>query len=155
MNFKKNLIYLLLVSLFFSCQEKQVEQSSEPTISENQFVIYGKVNFPDLNTKVTLRKMDMRIKSTATITTIPIQEDGTFEAIYDWKEPSLFLVDFYGKQFVKLAVDKGQKIEINLDGNNPLGFLEVKGSKDTDDLFRIEQKRIELHKKYLHHKIAL
>ena len=92
--------------------------------------------------------MDRQIKNTSLIATIPINEDGTFEAVYDWKEPVLLFVDFYGTQFVKLAVDKGQKIEINLDGNNPLGFLEVKGSKDTEDLYKIEQKRIELHKKY-------
>lgn len=149
MNFKKNIFYLLLTFLFFACQEKEVEQDTEPNIKENQFVIYGKINFPDASGRVTLRKMDMIIKNTSRIETLIIKEDGTFEATYDWKEPVLLLVDFYGKQFVKLAVNKGEKIQINLDGNNPLGFLEIKGSKDSEDLYKIEQKRHELHKKHL------
>jgi peroxiredoxin len=53
-------------------------------------------------------------------------------------EPGYYRLSFYNKQVVNLIVYKSD-IEVNVDGNNPQGFYEVKGSPDLDLIGKVQE----------------
>ncbi|MEQ9591704.1 MAG: TlpA disulfide reductase family protein [Cyclobacteriaceae bacterium] len=89
----------------------------------------GKINFPDATKRVSLQKMNNDVGANAEI--VDVQSDSTFEKTITIEEPGYYRLNFYGQQFVDMAVYKSN-LEINVDGNDPSGFFEVKGSPDLE-----------------------
>lgn len=122
----KLLINFLLVTgcvLSFNCNsEKKV------TDREWDVTVRGKVKFPQ---EGTIEIQQMKDSGEGITETIQLNEDNTFSKTLHLTEPGVFLVNFFEKQRVKLMVNRSP-IELNVDGNNQQGAVEIKGSPDHD-----------------------
>ncbi|HLF35852.1 MAG TPA: TlpA disulfide reductase family protein [Cyclobacteriaceae bacterium] len=61
------------------------------------------------------------------VDTIAVNSDGTYFTTFKPDEPGYFRMNFYNTQFVTLLLSD-ESIELNVDGNSPKGWFEVKGS---------------------------
>ncbi len=91
--------------------------------------IKGKVGFPQ-NGTITIRDLRPGVEKPFE-DTIKLKGDYTYEKKLNIQEPGYYQLDFYGNQMVNVILDHGE-IEVNVDGNDPAGFSEVKGSRDMD-----------------------
>ncbi len=91
-------------------------------------IIKGKVNFPQNGT---IQIQELKNGGTGASELIQLNKDNTFSKTLHLTEPGIYGVNFYGKQAVNLMVDHSP-IELNVDGNNQQGAVEIKGSPDHD-----------------------
>lgn len=63
--------------------------------------------------------------------TIKLKGNYTFEKTIRITEPGYYQLAFYKRQFVNIILDKSN-LEVNVEGNDPGGFFEVKGSPDQE-----------------------
>jgi len=114
-------INFLLLFASISC-------NSEKKSTDNGWdvVIKGKVNFPQNGT---IQIQELKNSGSGTTELIQLNKDNTFSKTLHLTEPSIFGVNFYGKQAVNLMVDHSS-IELTVDGNNQQGMAEIKGSPD-------------------------
>lgn len=69
---------------------------------------------------------------------ISINKDLTYEKKVLIQEPGYYRIDFFNRQTVTVILDKSN-LEINVDGSNPTGLLEIKGSPDQDMMVQAQQ----------------
>jgi peroxiredoxin len=123
----------LLFALSFSCsssgKDEQVPENGTWTVT-----VRGKVGFPQEG-----QIMIQEIKDGAIgwQDTIGLKSNYTFAKKIKLSEPGYYRLNFYNKQMLNLILDK-KDIEVNVDGNNPQGFFEVKGSPDLDFIKSIQ-----------------
>jgi len=116
-------INFLLIFASLGCSpEKKTEANGWDVI------IKGKVNFPQQGG---IQIQEMKNGGGTQVETIALEKDNTFSKTLHLTEPGVFGINFYGKQAVNLMVDHST-IEVNVDGNNQQGFVEIKGSPDHD-----------------------
>lgn len=70
--------------------------------------------------------------------TIQLKANYTYDKTIRIKEPGYYRLIFYRRQIVNLILDKSN-IEVNVDGNKPSGFLEIKGSPDHELLETVQR----------------
>lgn len=82
--------------------------------------------------------------------TMILDAEGSFLTYLDVEEPSFYRLNFKGKQIVTLILSgEDQQVTINVEGDNPQGFVEVSGSYDTeyknqiDDLMKSYRQEIQ------------
>lgn len=122
---------IILLLLSFGCTTQET----------SNFTISGQIKNPQ-NGKIVLSQLeDINRKKTRVIGAFPVDSAGKFSQDFDL-EPHIYTLDFYGKEKVTLAIDKGQKIEIVADGNN-LKNVQIKGSEDTNKFMAYEKFRAE------------
>lgn len=122
----RNLMILLAVCLF-ACKEQKPENGWQVTIR-------GKLKNP----------IEGAISIHAWADTTNHQEpvdyntaDSTFSKTLNLTEPGFYRISFFGQQLVDVILDHAD-LEINVDGNNQMGFAEVKGSPDVALMEKIE-----------------
>lgn len=69
---------------------------------------------------------------------IVLEKDNTYEKKIRLTQPGYYRLSFYGRQFVTFILDRSD-VEINVDGNDPSGFFEVKGSPDQDLIVKVQE----------------
>ena len=109
----------------------------EPTV----FTISGNVKNPKVGKIILTQEEDISRKKTKFIDEIKVDANGTFEKGFNI-EPHIYTLDFYGKEKIKLAINKGQKIVIEANGND-LKNVKIFGSEDTEKLHAYEKLRKE------------
>lgn len=97
--------------------------------------VKGKVGFPQAG-EISIK--ELREDDSAVADTIKLKSDYTFEKKLRIIEPGYYQINFYGKQYVTVILDKSP-LEVNVDGNSMSGFFEIKGSPDQDLLMRVQQ----------------
>lgn len=97
--------------------------------------VKGKVGFPQAG-EISIK--ELREDDSAVADTIKLKSDYTFEKKLRIIEPGYYQINFYGKQYVTVILDKSP-LEVNVDGNSMSGFFEIKGSPDQDLLKRVQQ----------------
>lgn len=97
--------------------------------------VKGKVGFPQAG-EISIK--ELREDDSAVADTIKLKSDYTFEKKLRIIEPGYYQINFYGKQYVTVILDKSP-VEVNVDGNSMSGFFEIKGSPDQDLLMRVQQ----------------
>lgn len=117
----------LLFALCLSCstdgkEEQQLEDGSW------YVTIRGKVGFPQSG-QITVQEMKEGSKGFQD--TIGLKKDYTFAKKIKLTEPGYYRLNFYNKQMVNVILHKND-IQVNVDGNNQQGFVEVNGSPDID-----------------------
>jgi peroxiredoxin len=117
---------VLMVVLLAACTEKK--PGWEITLS-------GKVGFPQAG-EISVK--ELKQDNSGVADTIKLKSDYTFEKKLWLIEPGYYQVNFYNKQVVTLILDKSN-VTVNVDGNNPGGFTEVKGSPDQDLIAKVQQ----------------
>ena len=127
----KNLFLIGLVATLWSCAETKRADGWEVTIK-------GKVNFPQKG-KILIREMKQGLPAAEAkpMDSIVIKSGNTFEKKIRITSPGYFQIDFYSNQIINVILDKSN-VEINVDGNSPQGFAEVKGSPDMDLIDRVQ-----------------
>lgn len=125
-------VAVLSVVVLISC-------SSSSTEAENggwTITIRGKVGFPQQGQIVI---QELTSNSTAGWQdTIQLKSNYTFAKKLSLKEPGYYRINFYNTQVLNLIVDRSD-IEVNVDGNSPQGFSEIKGSRDMDIIMNAQR----------------
>ncbi len=91
-------------------------------------IIKGKVNFPQNGA---IQIQELKNGGGGATQLIQLNKDNTFSKTLHLTEPGVYGINFYKMQSVNLMVDHST-IEVNVDGNNQQGAVEIKGSPDHD-----------------------
>ncbi|MCW5912610.1 MAG: redoxin domain-containing protein [Cyclobacteriaceae bacterium] len=100
-----------------------------------EITLSGKVGFPQAG-EISVK--ELKQDDTGISDTIKLKADYTFSKKLWLTEPGYYQVNFYNKQVVTLILDKSD-VAVNVDGNNPGGFAEIKGSPDQDLIAKVQQ----------------
>ncbi|HRE68304.1 MAG TPA: TlpA disulfide reductase family protein [Cyclobacteriaceae bacterium] len=122
----KNLLFGALMIVVLACSEKK--PGWEVTLS-------GKVGFPQAG-EISVK--ELKQDNTGVADTIKLKADYSFAKKLWLTEPGYYQINFYNKQVITLILNKSN-VTINVDGNNPQGFVEVKGSPDQDLIAKVQQ----------------
>ncbi len=122
---RKIALSLLLFVFCFSCSFSTKEESGGPGWT---VVITGKVGFPQSG-----QIMIQEIKNGALgwQDTVMLKSNYTFSKKVNISQPGYYKINFFNRQFVDVILYKSN-IEVNVDGNDPNGFVEVKGSPEIE-----------------------
>jgi peroxiredoxin len=123
----------LMVLLTISCSSTEKERSDEPQAGWS-VVIKGKVNSPQQGQIVIQEIVN---GSPSWQDTITLKKDNTFTKKVFVSQPNFFKINFFNRQQVDLIVYKSN-LEVNVDGNNANGFMEVKGSPEIDIIYKAQ-----------------
>ncbi|MBX2916442.1 MAG: AhpC/TSA family protein [Cyclobacteriaceae bacterium] len=117
---------VLMVLVLLACGEKKA--GWEITLS-------GKVGFPQAG-EISIK--ELKQDNTGVNDTIKLKADYSYAKKLRLTEPGYYQINFYNKQVVTVILDKSN-VTINVDGNRPDGFVEVKGSPDQDLIAKVQQ----------------
>lgn len=118
------LLVVAFVVVLMSCK---TEPGWEITLS-------GKVGFPQQG-EITVQALKQ--DGSGVVVPITLNENYTYKQKIRLTEPGYYRLSFYDKQRITFMLDKSN-IEVNVDGNDPNGFFEVKGSPDQDLIIKVQ-----------------
>ncbi|NOT73646.1 MAG: AhpC/TSA family protein [Cyclobacteriaceae bacterium] len=129
-NYKLVFILASVMLLVINCSPKKEEAAGSRSIT-----VKGKVQSPQsgIITLTEIRQDDQKPKED----TIKLNTDNTYEKTVTIVEPGYYRMNFYGRQFVNVILDRSN-LEVNVDGNDSNGFSEVKGSPDMDMMMKVQ-----------------
>ncbi len=125
-------VVIVLSVIAFGCADQK-----EPAT----FSISGQVKNQRTGKIVLTQEVDISLKKVKFVEAFKVGSDGKFNMDFNL-EPHIYTLDFYGEKKVTLAIEKGQKIVIEADGND-LANIKVSGSEDTVKLQAYETFRKE------------
>ncbi len=130
-------LWMLLFVLSFSCSGASRDNGDETaqTTPSWTVTITGKVGYPQAGQ---ILIQEIRNGSLGSPDTIGLKSDYTFSKKVTLTEPGYYRLNFYNKQMINVILDRDD-IEVNVDGNDPQGFSEIKGSPDLDLIHRIQE----------------
>jgi peroxiredoxin len=116
----------LLFFLFcFSCSFSTKEDGGSAGWS---ITVSGKVGFPQ-NGQIIIQ--EIKNGAAGWQDTVMLKSNYTFSKKINLTEPGYYKLNFFNRQFVDVILYKSN-IEVNVDGNDPNGFAEVKGSPEIE-----------------------
>ena len=118
----------LSLSLFvfcFSCSFSTKEESGGPGWT---VIITGKVGFPQSGQ---IQIQEIKNGALGWQDTVKLKSNYTFSKKVNISQPGYYKINFFNRQFVDVILYKSN-IEVNVDGNDPNGFVEVKGSPEIE-----------------------
>lgn len=115
--------YVLTAIILLSCSQENKNVKDEG----RNVVVKGKVNLPMTNGQIKIQRLQN--DNAGWSDTITLKNDNTFQKVVHLMDPGYYQLSFYDRQFITVILDKND-LEINVDGNDPGGFFEVKGSPD-------------------------
>jgi peroxiredoxin len=127
------LFTLSLLLIAFSCSSASKEES-QPTkngaaSSETwEVTVSGKVGFPQ---KGDIVIQELKNSGSGWQDTVKLKSNYTYSKKIKLSQPGYYKITFYNQQFVDFILYKSN-VEINVDGNDPNGFAEIKGSPEID-----------------------
>jgi peroxiredoxin len=125
--FKLFTLSFLLFTLCLSCSSSSKEDANG---SGNtwEVTISGKVGFPQ---KGQILIQELKNNGTGWQDTVNLKSNYTYSKKVKLSEPGYYKITFFNQQYVDFILYKSN-IEINVDGNDPNGFAEIKGSPEID-----------------------
>lgn len=124
---------LLAFVLNFSCSTAGREEPEQGPDTWT-VTIRGKVGYPQSGQ---IFIQEIRDGALGSPDTIGLKSDYTFAKNVRLSEPGYYRINFYNKQMINVILDRND-IEVNVDGNNPQGFSEIKGSPDINLIHRVQ-----------------
>ncbi|NNE98301.1 MAG: AhpC/TSA family protein [Pyrinomonadaceae bacterium] len=131
---RKLILFIVIISVVFSIGCTTQEEPSAFTIS-------GQIKNARTGKIILTREEDINRKKVKFIEEIKPDKDGRFKLDLNL-EPHIYTLNFYNEKKLMLAIDKGQNIEIEADGDD-LNNIKVSGSVDTEKLKAYEKYRKE------------
>lgn len=122
---RKITLCLLLFLFCFSCSFSTKEEGGSAGWT---IVVSGKVGFPQ-NGQIIIQ--EIKNGAVGWQDTVMLKSNYTFSKKVNLSEPGYYKVNFFNRQFVDVILYKSN-IEVNVDGNDPNGFAEVKGSPEIE-----------------------
>ncbi len=124
----KNLLWVgVIVMVSWACKP---EEGWQVTLS-------GKVGFPKPGGEIKLEKLNNPEETPPQIIELNAS-NYTYNQKVTIEEPGYYRLNFYGTQFVDFIIDRSD-VEINVDGNDPNGFVEILGSPDMELVKQVQQ----------------
>lgn len=132
---KKIIVFFIAVSLM-ACQTGNSKTEVDAAAPGWDIVVKGKVGFPQAGGKIYFEELRAdgatgRKDSTA------LKSDYTYEKKIRLSEPGYYRLNFFNQQMVTVILNKSN-MEVNVDGNSPQGFVEVKGSAEQDLFVKVQ-----------------
>jgi len=129
----KRIIYLSVILFAAGCSNKEKQNTAgggwDVTVS-------GTVKFPN-EAQVSIQELTPA--DNAKKDSLTVSSDGTYSRTIHLTEPGYFRFNFFNLQMVDVVLDKSN-IELNVDGNDQAGAVEVKGSPDYDLIRSVQEK---------------
>lgn len=119
---------LILLGCSSSGQEKPAKDGSW------YVTIKGKVGYPQ-NGNISITELKRTGKGWQD--TIQLKGNYTYLKKIKLSEPGYYRLSFYNQQTIDVILDKND-LEVNVDGNNPSGFFEIKGSPDIEFIQQVK-----------------
>ena len=125
-----------ILMIFFIAGLSALGCSSSPEKNDGgwDIVLSGKVGFPSSG-QITIQRMQP--DGLGWKDTIVLKSNFSYAKKIRLTEPGYYQLNFYDRQRLNLILAK-TSIEINVDGNNPNGFAEIKGSPDHDLITKVQ-----------------
>lgn len=114
--------------LIFAC-------SAETNNNGWEVIVRGKVGFPQQG-EISIQ--ELLPQGGGKRDTIRLNSKYSFAKKIRLTQPGYYQLNFYNRQLVNVILDKAN-LEVNVDGNNQQGFVEVKGSPDLDIITKAQQ----------------
>jgi peroxiredoxin len=102
------------------------EKKADAVDSRWTIVLSGKVGFPQQGS---ISIQEIMQDGSGKRDTITLRKDYSFAKTIRLTEPGFYNVNFFGRQAVNVMLNRSN-VELNVDGNNQQGFVEIKGSPD-------------------------
>lgn len=119
----------LLFIFCLSCSSTSKEDSGEVAASDTwEVTVSGKVGFPQQGQ---ILIQEIKNGSSGWQDTVMLKKDYTYSKRVRLSQPGYYKITFFNRQYVDFILYKSN-IEINVDGNDPSGFAEIKGSPEID-----------------------
>ncbi|HEY3403807.1 MAG TPA: TlpA disulfide reductase family protein [Ohtaekwangia sp.] len=115
----------VLLAFGFSCSSTSKEDANTDAWT---VTVSGKVGFPQQGQ---ILIQEMKNGSFGWQDTITLKSNYTYSKTVKLTEPGYYKITFFKTQSVDFILYKSN-IQINVDGNNPQGFVEIKGSPEID-----------------------
>jgi peroxiredoxin len=116
-------------ALFAFCLSCSFSTKEEAATSDGWTVtVSGKVGFPQ---KGTIIIQEINQGGAGWQDTVQLASNYTYSKKVPISQPGYYKINFFGRQFVDFILYKSD-IEINVDGNDPNGFVEISGSPEID-----------------------
>jgi peroxiredoxin len=122
---RKIALCFLLFLFCFSCSFSTKEDSGS---AGWLITVSGKVGFPQ-NGQIIIQ--EIKNGALGWQDTVVLKSNYTFSKKVNVTEPGYYKINFFNRQFVDVILFKSN-IEVNVDGNDPNGFVEVKGSPEIE-----------------------
>lgn len=125
---------LLLFAFFISCSSSSKEDATEsedgaPASQASwEVTVSGKVGFPQQG-QITIQ--ELRNNGAGWQDTTRLKSNYTYSKKIKVSGPGYYRITFFNTQYIDFILYKSN-VEINVDGNDPNGFAEIKGSPEMD-----------------------
>ena len=127
------LIHLLISGFVFThCTS---EKKPKETDNGWDIVLKGKVGFPQ-GGQIFIQ--EMKPDGSGKKDTIQLRSDYSFSKKLHLTEAGFYNLNFYDRQIINIMLNKSN-VELNVDGNNQQGFVEIKGSPDHDLITTVQR----------------
>jgi peroxiredoxin len=131
----KKIIYISVILLAAACSNKE-KPKAEGNDGGWDVVVSGTVKFPGTTKKIAIQELTS--EANAKTDSATMNDDGTWSKTIHLTEPGYYRFNFSDLQIVDLVLDKSN-IELNVDGNDQSGALEIKGSPDYELLRGVQE----------------
>lgn len=122
------------VAFCISCSSTTSKEEVATTEGGWTITVKGKVGFPQSGQ---ILIQEMKSGGGGWQDTITLKKDYTYSKKVWISQPGYYKVNFYGRQAVDLILFKNN-IELNVDGNDPRGFQEIKGSPEIELIIKAQ-----------------
>lgn len=131
MKYSVNTLVLLLgCAVFVQCAERKKPEEAGWSVT-----VSGKVAYPQQG-EIAIQQISAN--GGGRRDTIKLKSNRTYTKTMRLTEPGYYKLDFYGIQQVDFILDRANVV-VNVDGNSPTGFREIKGSPDHDLLQQVQE----------------
>lgn len=130
---------MILINLFFALIFTGCSPEKKAEVADGgwDIVLKGKVGFPQQG-QISIKELRQDGSSTGKQDTIQLKKDYSFAKKLHLTEAGFYNINFYNKQSINIMLYKSN-VELNVDGNNQQGFVEIKGSPDHDLIANVQR----------------
>lgn len=130
----KTLCFMFL-ALCLSCSSSGKDDAQEQLDGKSWYVtIRGKVGYPQPG-QITIQ--ELKEGASGWQDTVRLKSDYTYSKKIKLTEPGYYRLNFYNKQMVDVILNQND-IEVNVDGNNQQGFVQINGSPDIELIRQVQ-----------------
>src|SRR5690606_10561581 len=124
----------VLVLFSISCSSSGKEDKLEQDPNGWTVNLSGRVNVPQQGQIVI---QQIKNNSIAWQDTVRLRSNNTYSKKLNMSEPGYYKINFYNRQIIDFILNKSN-VEINVQGDDPNGFAEVKGSPEIDVIYKAQ-----------------
>jgi peroxiredoxin len=125
---------LLLFIVCVSCSSTTKEDSGVVAGESWDVTVSGKVGFPQQGQ---ILIQEIKNGKIGWQDTVKLRTNYTYAKRVKLSQPGYYKITFFNRQYVDFILYKSN-IEINVDGNDPSGFAEIKGSPEIDMIRQVQ-----------------